>query len=141
MSLLDDYIDEAMQKPWGYGGMGVQDCTIWAADWCLKLTGVDPAADLRNKYTTEGIAVSIVRERGGMMRFVGDRLVALDWTRVNLPDVPDDGDIGIVLAPILPATPFGLIPAIRKGGMWCCRTNLGYGAKDFEFKIAWRAPE
>ncbi|MGM5018729.1 DUF6950 family protein [Tardiphaga sp. 367_B4_N1_1] len=32
--------------------LGVNDCGLWLADWCLAETGRDPAAELRGRYAT-----------------------------------------------------------------------------------------
>lgn len=43
---------------------GSADCVTWAADCALALTGVDPIADIRGRYSTERGAQRILVQRG-----------------------------------------------------------------------------
>lgn len=126
------YIEAAGARRWRWGHV---DCTLFAGDWALAKCGRDPGADIRGTYSDEAGASALVEAGGGMLPFIDGCLAAIDWERV---DEPEDGDIGVVEAPLAPLGHMGLIPAIRAGGLWVIRTRRGYRAATFKLLAAWR---
>lgn len=58
---LTALITASEQRPLAYGK---HDCSLFAADAVLALTGVDVAADLRGRYRTAGGALRALRRAG-----------------------------------------------------------------------------
>jgi hypothetical protein len=130
---LHAYLEWAATVPWGFGGIGCQDCTIFASDWALAKCGRDPGEGIRGTYSTEAGAFRIIRRGGGMEAFIGRQLERIGWRHV---EAPQDGDIGVVWT----ITERGreLMPAIRAGGLWVGRNSWGQGAGAYEHVAAWR---
>lgn len=55
---------------------GLNDCALFAADWVLDCTGVDPMTDLRGSYATSEGAAKVLARHGGLRALVRDRLPA-----------------------------------------------------------------
>jgi hypothetical protein len=87
---LSRFINEAAERPFRWGDW---DCLLWLADWVRTNRGVDPAGDLRGRYSSMLGAARIVREAGGMVSLVGERVFKAGLPRVN---VGARGDIAIV---------------------------------------------
>jgi hypothetical protein len=87
---LSRFINEAAERPFRWGDF---DCLLWLADWIRANRGVDPAGDLRGRYFTMLGAARIVREAGGMVSLVGERVFKAGLPRVN---VGARGDIAVV---------------------------------------------
>jgi hypothetical protein len=87
---LSRFINEAAERPFRWGDW---DCLLWLADWVRANRGVDPAGDLRGRYSSMLGAARIVREAGGMVSLVGQRVFKAGLPRVN---VGARGDIAIV---------------------------------------------
>jgi len=60
---LDIYIEKKRVEPFAWGK---NDCCLFASDWVLLATGIDPAYCLRNKYDTALSAVRIIKNCNGM---------------------------------------------------------------------------
>lgn len=60
---LTRYIRDAMRRPFEWGA---HDCCLFPADWVLRVTGIDPAADWRGGYTDEEGARRLVEAAGGL---------------------------------------------------------------------------
>ncbi|WP_272848015.1 DUF6950 family protein [Paracoccus saliphilus] len=105
---LDRYIRRSLDLPWAWG---VQDCTIWVADWCMIRWGMDPAARFRGTYGTEAEAEALT----------GTGLVDLVAPEIPLPrkDVPEIGDIGVI------EIAGRRVAAIWTGTHWTFRTPRG----------------
>ena len=73
---LDLFIQEKRDQPFEWG---VNDCCLFAADWLVILTGIDPAADVRG-YTGELEAWRIVKDKGGVEQMARDAFAAQGWT-------------------------------------------------------------
>jgi hypothetical protein len=61
--LLAGFIEARRSRPFQWGA---NDCCLFAADWVLKASGLDPAAPLRGTYSTAFGAAKVLRERGGV---------------------------------------------------------------------------
>lgn len=87
---------------------GANDCCTFAADMALALTGHDPFAAHRGRYSTEAGADDVVGAQGltrfveGLMRDCGAEEVAVaaahrgDWAIVVVGNMPL---VGVVLGP------------------------------------------
>lgn len=60
---LDAAIEAARARPFQWGAM---DCSIFAADVVLALTGRDFAESFRGRYSTRAEAVALLGARGGL---------------------------------------------------------------------------
>lgn len=119
-----------------WGGVGGDDCTTFAASWCRELTGCDPAEDLRGTYQDQEAAHEIIHRNGGLVSFVGGRLQALGWRRVQSAA---DGDIAVIRAPLGIGQGVAEITAIRFGPLWATMAPAGVVARRAESVAIWRA--
>ncbi|MFG6083926.1 hypothetical protein ACEUZ9_000161 [Paracoccus litorisediminis] len=110
MQLLDDYVQRTALLPWEWG---VQDCTIWVADWCLLRWGFDPACRFRGRY----------RSAAGAHHLTACGLVVRVGPEIPLPRKPvaGDGDPGVI------DITGRQVAAIRSGSHWLFRTPRGVG--------------
>lgn len=69
---------------------GVHDCCLFAADAVQAITGHDPMADLRGRYSTEREALRTVQRLGGLAGAAVDRMGP-----VVRADLAQPGDIGL----------------------------------------------
>lgn len=121
--LVNDYLDSSSRRPWiyggGEGGFRGHDCTLWAANWALAVTGNDPADDLRETYSTREAAEAIVAKAGGFAGLMGSRLVSSGWKSLKLADdiAFVDGTIAVISVPLGGGHHFEG-PAIRHGNHW-----------------------
>lgn len=111
---------------------GTHDCSMWACDAVMAVTGRDPAADLRGSYSDEAGADVVIEQGGG--------LAAMAAARFG-PEIPPlmaaTGDIGLVEttrgpalvvcngAAWLAAAPFGLTVAPARDVLraWRCEVQ------------------
>lgn len=107
---LGAYVRRTADLPWVWG---VQDCTMWVADWCLERWGMDPAARYRGCYSDEAGAAAILA--GGMLAVISP----------EIPFVPKqsaaEGDIGVI------EIVGRQTAAISTGAHWMFRTPRGIG--------------
>lgn len=101
---------------------GETDCMMCVADWILRVTGRDPAADMRGSYDSRG---SCQRETG----FLRDPVAAVEKclaTIGGLPRVqePRKGDIAVILAWDAEGR-VGPCGAIWMGDAWGCKGPSG----------------
>lgn len=96
--------------------LGRMDCSLWAADWVLKQTGVDPAATWRGAYGTEREYMRLLLAEGGLVR-VAARAVTRIGARQVAPADAQPGDIGIIVTERGPAL------AIRGQLAWMAKTG------------------
>lgn len=69
---------------------GAHDCTMWAADAVLAVTGVDMAAAVRGTYSTEAEAELRLLQAGGLVELCHRHLGPVVRTALAQP-----GDIGL----------------------------------------------
>lgn len=132
---LDAFIARSRRRPWQWG---VADCAMWAADWVLEATGIDPATRYRGAYHDADRAQALLKQEGGYVPLIGWRMDQAGFQRTQSPQT---GDIGIVNAPVglcdrMPVV--GTICAIRRGSMWVARSARGLHHQDFPLVTAWR---
>ena len=58
---LIDFIEGRRGRPFSWGD---NDCAMFAADWVLKQTGIDPLAPFRGRYSTAAGSVRALRRYG-----------------------------------------------------------------------------
>jgi len=73
------------------------NCFTFCADWVLEVTGRDPAAQWRGRFSSKADAVRLLRLAGGT-RALAERAMAS--AGAPLTDNPQAGDVVLVLAPI-----------------------------------------
>lgn len=118
-----------------WGGTSGDDCTMFCATWVYHLTGIDPARDLRGTYSDARGAHRILARAGGIVAFADERLLPLGFTRT---DEPQDGDLGVVEAPIGMEEDTALVGAIRFGPLWAVLSPGGVVARKLDHVAAWR---
>lgn len=64
-TLLAEFIESRRQTPFQWG---IHDCTLFAVDAALAMTGFDLAAEYRGTYDSEIGAVRIIAKAGGTLR-------------------------------------------------------------------------
>jgi hypothetical protein len=95
-----EFIEErrAMTFEWGK-----QDCCLFVADWVTRLTGVDPAAQWRGKYTNErGAALCMKRNGGDVLAFASKVFAKQGWPVCDVRQARR-GDVACVETPMGPA--------------------------------------
>lgn len=90
--LLSAYLSEAMRQRFVWG---THDCMLFAAGWAQWVSGIDPAASYRGRYSCEESASSLLEVDGGALAAMGSALT--DWQRV---DVLRRGDIALARLPM-----------------------------------------
>ena len=105
------------------------DCCFMAANWVLAATGVDPAADLRGRYTDARGAARLLRRWGGMdcMWRVHMALAGFNTTLS-----PVCGDVGVVRD-----LTGALVAGIRAGRTWAVKASRGVVLEDFPAVVCW----
>lgn len=126
-SRLNAAIDAARGRPFEWG---VHDCTLWAADVVLSMTGVDPAVKYRGRYSTGGGAAKALEDEG--LSAVEDA-AAEALGQPCPPTAARRGDIVLV-------TQKGRrMLAVCTGRHACLPTSTGLGWVDMDSAIcAWR---
>jgi hypothetical protein len=128
MSPLAPFLAEAMRAPHAFGQW---DCAMLLANWAERLTGRDPAAELRGRYRTRLGWMRIVKRAGGLDTLVGRIAVAAGVVPAEAPF--EDGDIAVILTGVGPAG------AIRSGGAWVAKLGEGlHGSARCAAVAAWR---
>lgn len=131
---LDDHIAVGGGRPFVWG---VNDCSLFAADWVRSRTGLDPASDWRGAYTTMRTAHRLLADRGGLLAVISNAMDGLGFART---DDPLSGDVGVVTVPT--AIRRGKIvtsdvAAIRVGRLWAVKARRGMAAGEFPCLAAW----
>jgi hypothetical protein len=96
--------------------LGRMDCSLWAADWVLRQTGIDLAASWRGTYGTEREYMRLLLAEGGLVRVAAKAMAHLGARRV-VPADAQPGDVGII------ATEKGPALAIRGQLAWMAKTG------------------
>src|SRR5687768_18469658 len=86
----------ADEKPFEWGS---RDCSLFAADAVLCITGADPAKSLRGKYKTEKGAARILKRRGGLEK-VAANLAADNRMEEIPPLLAQRGDVVLIDSPL-----------------------------------------
>lgn len=108
------FVERYMASPMQWG---VDDCSLFIADWWRENHGSDPAAHLRSTYSTEAEKEAIVSDAGGLLRLVGGIAKAVGAKPARRARV---GDFGVI------AVGGNAIAAIfAGGGFWAARSNDG----------------
>lgn len=87
---LAAFLRRAAARPFAWGEF---DCCLFFADWLVELAGVDPAAELRGRYSTEREMRRLVKAAGGLVRLVDECMAGVGWRQTA---APQRGDIGLV---------------------------------------------
>lgn len=93
---------------------GEHDCLHWLADWCLILTGVDPAGPWRGRHRTPLAQARFLKRQGGVLAFVERQALAAGLLPCAAPRA---GAVGVVQV----SGPDGrtcLVGAISTGPQW-----------------------
>ncbi len=130
--ILRHWLDLPHRFRWG--GMGGDDCTTFCASWVAEVLGVDPAERLRGTYSTQEGAHAILNAAAGLVPFMASHLEPLGYQRV---DAPQDGDVGVVLAPVGTDGDFREIGAIRFGPLWAVLGPHGVAARRLDPVAVW----
>ena len=112
--------EEVMDRPWKWGEA---DCCTAACDVFVALTGVDPMASLRGRYTTEQGAYRHIVRAGGMVALASRLADEARLVRVRRGFCV--GDIGVSL-PGVAVGPGGRALAICVGAdLWAIKGIRG----------------
>ncbi|MGO1080266.1 DUF6950 family protein [Inquilinus sp. CA228] len=96
--------------------LGRMDCSLWAADWVLRQTGIDLAASWRGAYGTEREYMRLLLAEGGLVRVAAKAMTRLGARQVASADA-QPGDVGIIVTERGPAL------AIRGQLAWMAKTG------------------
>lgn len=108
---------------------GECDCSLFMADWCRKVRGVDPAASLRGRYSTAAGAMRHVQRLGGFETMARTLMAAHGFVSTDAPRV---GDVGLVAHPHV-----GPVFAIRCALGWAVKSPEGVAVDDYPTLAAW----
>ena len=89
--LLASFIEERRAAPFAWG---LNDCCLFASDWVELCTGVDPAAELRGKYSTALGAARILKQHGGVRGIMRNIAEPLGIKRID-GGLDQRGDLAI----------------------------------------------
>lgn len=116
--LLENYITSATEPTiWG-----VNDCTMWAADWVRLVSGRDLATVA---YSSESEARALIECRGGLLNIWDTALASAGFFESHAPQI---GDVGLVetrlSGPVGVIFTNGVLALRRKheGGVWTFST-------------------
>jgi hypothetical protein len=86
---LARFIEE--RRAWDFD-WGSHDCCMFAADWVMAATGVDPALHFRSTYFNARGAADTLRIHGG----IGEIVSAAGFVRWQSPAMAQRGDVALV---------------------------------------------
>ncbi len=89
---LAELIEARRQMPFTWG---VFDCAMFAADAVVAVTGEDPLAAVRGRYSTEAAAEAITDAAGGFEAFMVEQFRAFGAPQCP-PEFLQRGDVGLV---------------------------------------------
>jgi len=87
---LNELIEARRARPFEWGA---NDCCLFACDVILELTGIDPAEDLRGKYSTELGAGRLLEKLDGVEGIAAARCAAHGFTEWPNPAFAQRGDV------------------------------------------------
>ncbi len=110
---------------------GETDCAMTIANWWRRKHGIDPGADLRGTYVTEGECRLVMEREGGILEVVRSRAERAGAVRTAEPEA---GDIGIIRLD-------GIGYAAIRGpsGRWMVKSPHGLAGYRCGFFCAWRS--
>jgi hypothetical protein len=122
---LAAFVESRRHVPFAWGS---NDCATFAADALVALTGADPMAALRGRWTNEAQALQVLQQTGGLARAA--------WRVLGRPLVH------------LAAAPRGAVVCARMRGLptmglhlgawWCAPGERGLEFRPaFEERLAW----
>ena len=88
-ALLTRFIESKREAPFDWAQ---NNCGLFAADWCLELTGIDPMADLRSSVQNKEGFDDMLHQHDGMENLVARRCAKHGWTPVP-PKKAQRGDL------------------------------------------------
>lgn len=109
---LADYLRLGAEMPFAWGE---SDCVLWVANWIVMRCGIDPAVDLRGRYSTALSATRLLTAEGGVESCVARRCDPI----LQRTSAPNDEDVGLV------DTAVGAMGAIHVRGRWAVKTKDG----------------
>lgn len=98
---LATYLQAAIERPFLWGEF---DCCLFAADCCVAVCGIDPAAQYRGQYDSKKTAALALKSTHGSLEAAWDahfsRVEAAYMSRgdVALYDGPDGRSVGVFWA-------------------------------------------
>ena len=95
-SLLAEFLRQRETAAFQYG---FRDCSLFAADAVLCMTGIDPARDLRGRYKTELGAARLLKLHGGLPGIM--EKIAQDQGMAEIhPKSAQRGDVVLIGSPL-----------------------------------------
>ncbi|MEW7867465.1 DUF6950 family protein [Aeromonas diversa] len=106
---LLSHIEAAMGRPFVWGQ---SDCCLFTADACAAVSGVDPAADYRGRYTTEiGARRVLLKQHGSIAAVLDDHFDRIPVTMAQRGDAAlFDGEAGDTAGIIWAGTLWAMTP-------------------------------
>ncbi|MFN4296809.1 MAG: DUF6950 family protein [Brevundimonas sp.] len=124
--MLDRFLEEATARRFRDGEW---DCQLFPAEWVLRVTGLDPAAEWRGRYSTALGRERILKRGGGPLAVMTKGAESVGLQRTS---EPKRGDIGLIR---VGGRHYG---AVCLGGLWAVATSKGLAAvKPDEVERAW----
>jgi len=121
---LHQEIQAASERPFLWGEF---DCCLFAADCCVAVCGIDPAADYRGRYTTGTGAKRVLRSTHGSLEGAWDAC----FKRVPIA-MRQRGDV------VLFTSEFGrCVGVVWAGSIWAA-TNDGVSRVTADPEVCWR---
>jgi hypothetical protein len=112
---LAAYLADAAGRRFAYGSF---DCFLFAADWCVRARGIDPARDIRGRYATFEQGLELVGVKSLPMGF--QRVFQRAGLRLTRQPMP--GDVALIQMAGVDAcgalvTSAGYVALARGGGL------------------------
>lgn len=128
---LGEFLERAGRRGLVYG---LNDCMMMPANWLWSLTGIDPAAEWRGRYSDRDGAARIIARAGGLQSLMS--AAALSAGAVPVPaDQAPPGAVGLVVS----ITDDGPAPvgAVRTPTGWAVIAADGLAVSFFPVLAAW----
>lgn len=125
--MLDRFLETWASRPFREGE---RDCALQVADWVRINTGIDPAADLRGRYSTPTGMVRLLRRRGGLCAVM---TACAEIAGLEETAEPVRGDVGLIRLPGGQE-----VAGICTGRLWAVAASSGLFGSRAEVVRAWR---